>query len=907
MKPIRAVRDALRSSGSSEPKQGNNGWMQTNCPAHDDKNASFGFKETETGAIVLHCFAGCDYTSILSSLNLQKRDLYPVRQEFVYPNKRKVVRKNIFENGMLSKNIHQEDTKESDINTGEVKEKKHVFYHLDKIKDASEVWIVEGEKDVETMESFGYVTTSIDGGSNNISNADFGPLRDKRIKVILDNDEAGTKFGKSLYFTAIKQGIFPNMVEFYKTILTEAKTDVTDAVEHGWEPMECLQKIFLPKNHLQEIGVKVLDEIKPYTIEEDVNQTVFFGDGRQYSFTPRNEGKYKNLIQAIERHGYSIEEDKEKNTYYTELSKKDKGIISNFLLEHIGTKHTDDSLTAFANGVGVDKFGNMHKLDPRKNYVAPCSSKYSEGEYTEEQRAWIYQTLRDIATDKEGNFDSGIYNTIMYLFADILMPTGFYSQNYGAQKLWKFFSFYGTGRNGKGTVIDMISSIIGVNNIFSGDLSQAKNNQFFESMLANKRLIQFSEVRLIDDVAWSRIKSYTGKDAQKIEEKNKGAVTGYVSGTIVFQTNEELKFPNSTRELQERIVYMPLKNEFNNAQNFNPRWKNEQGVRNALIDMIREYMKKQSDFGNRDLPPDASNDNRTHDITKTITIVGEWIDDIGAENLIGLGISDAFNLFKQFNQDAKISSRSFGKELRQRFVISQNPQHRQKLESIGKISDILEGSDFDIERILSNIKKQRIILELNEPTQNKNQDTNRGDEPPKEDDRLVRWTDGAKQFIKEIENQDIGQNTPLYDKACEILLSAPSELNNEDQKLFCTMEKIFNCEYDTGFNSKSATKATHIDYPTLMKRKKEKLEQQEKEVPIGAGDLLKKINSYSTSKRYKTDEKKVEAIEYLGLLDILIVFEEQGSETFSRLCKAKKWLEEISALGEGARDGLHST
>lgn len=49
------------------------------CPSHEDKNPSMTIREVEPDHILLHCFAGCDTQSILSSIGLSFNDIHPDR------------------------------------------------------------------------------------------------------------------------------------------------------------------------------------------------------------------------------------------------------------------------------------------------------------------------------------------------------------------------------------------------------------------------------------------------------------------------------------------------------------------------------------------------------------------------------------------------------------------------------------------------------------------------------------------------------------------------------------------------------------------------------------------------------------------------------------------------------------
>ena len=51
------------------------------CPAHDDKSPSLSIRETDSGAILLHCFSGCSVDEIVHAVGLQLHDLFPPRPD----------------------------------------------------------------------------------------------------------------------------------------------------------------------------------------------------------------------------------------------------------------------------------------------------------------------------------------------------------------------------------------------------------------------------------------------------------------------------------------------------------------------------------------------------------------------------------------------------------------------------------------------------------------------------------------------------------------------------------------------------------------------------------------------------------------------------------------------------------
>ncbi len=60
-------------------KTGDGKWIAC-CPAHDDKSPSLSIRETEDGTVLLHCFAGCEVSDIVSSANLEWHELFPQAQ-----------------------------------------------------------------------------------------------------------------------------------------------------------------------------------------------------------------------------------------------------------------------------------------------------------------------------------------------------------------------------------------------------------------------------------------------------------------------------------------------------------------------------------------------------------------------------------------------------------------------------------------------------------------------------------------------------------------------------------------------------------------------------------------------------------------------------------------------------------
>jgi hypothetical protein len=75
---------------------GPNKWL-ARCPAHPDKHPSLSIKQTDAGAILIHCFAGCDVQSVVSCIGLTLSDLMPERSQGYDRTKNKAPKFNKFE------------------------------------------------------------------------------------------------------------------------------------------------------------------------------------------------------------------------------------------------------------------------------------------------------------------------------------------------------------------------------------------------------------------------------------------------------------------------------------------------------------------------------------------------------------------------------------------------------------------------------------------------------------------------------------------------------------------------------------------------------------------------------------------------------------------------------------------
>ncbi len=190
-------------------KEDHPGQYSARCPAHDDKRASLSVSTGRDGRILLHCHAGCATTDILDALWLKESDLFPSvtpEEAFGRPRKRPreavarydytdesgafISQKTRFSDKSFSWS-HKENGKWWRGRKGDP-----VLYNLPAVAGSGFLYIVEGEKDVETLKAAGIPAVC---GADGAGPGKWLPqyteaLRGKRVAVIQDNDDIGKAF-----------------------------------------------------------------------------------------------------------------------------------------------------------------------------------------------------------------------------------------------------------------------------------------------------------------------------------------------------------------------------------------------------------------------------------------------------------------------------------------------------------------------------------------------------------------------------------------------------------------------------------------------------------------------------------------------------------------------------------------
>jgi putative DNA primase/helicase len=186
------------------------------CPAHADGSPSLSVNRGAKG-VVLHCQAGCTVDQVVAALGLRPADLFdqPLERpadggEWTPFGPAVAVYDYVDEaGGLLFQVLRTADKQFPQRRPDKSKPKgwawkledtRRVLYRLPKVLDAvaagEPVFVVEGERDVHSIEGVGEVATCNPGGSNKWRDEYADVLAKARVIVVADKDEAGRRHAR---------------------------------------------------------------------------------------------------------------------------------------------------------------------------------------------------------------------------------------------------------------------------------------------------------------------------------------------------------------------------------------------------------------------------------------------------------------------------------------------------------------------------------------------------------------------------------------------------------------------------------------------------------------------------------------------------------------------------------------
>ena len=221
------------------------------CPAHYDRNPSLAIK-LEGGKILVHCFAGCKQPDVIAAL--RSLGLWPESKPMDTKPRRRIVATYDYvdEHGeVLYQSVRFEPKdfrqRRPDGNGGwiwkSVRDEQKVLYRLPEIIEAPIVFVVEGERDVESLREYGFVATTNVGGANKPWLPQYTEaLVGREVILIGDNDDAGRK-----HITMLKRALLGKVTKLVHVTLDDRVKDVTEWFDAGHSELELIELVEHPE------------------------------------------------------------------------------------------------------------------------------------------------------------------------------------------------------------------------------------------------------------------------------------------------------------------------------------------------------------------------------------------------------------------------------------------------------------------------------------------------------------------------------------------------------------------------------------------------------------------------------------------------------------------------------------
>lgn len=231
----------------------------------------------------------------------------------------------------------------------------------------------------------------------------------------------------------------------------------------------------------------------------------------------------------------------------------------------------------------------------------------------------------------------------------------------GAYTRKKAIFMVGSGNNGKGTFQELITNLVGRNNV-----AMKKANEFDErfgmSNLVGKSVI------IGDDVApdtyisdSSNFKSVITADPVNIELKHQGIYSEKLITTVIQSTNGMPKFHDKTHGLLRRIIIVPFNAEFSNRNKENFKIKEEYIKNQQVLEYILHKVLNMKPFDRFTIPKASEQALNTYqkDNDPVFEFYKEIVENWETDTIIKPIVYEVYEMFCEDNGYTALGKRKF--------------------------------------------------------------------------------------------------------------------------------------------------------------------------------------------------------------------------------------------------------
>lgn len=563
----------------------NNASYQCKCPAHNDKRASLTISE-EKGKLLICCHAGCDTKDILEVIGLTFQDLGDYkppqwREKLEFGQKKRIEAVYDYKDSAgkyLYSKVRFEGKEIRYVTVDRVndtykyckKSEVATLYHLKEliqaIRGGYPVYIVEGEKDADTLKKLGYTATTA-GGVNDWKREYASYFTGAKVVILPDNDEAGLKL-KDQIMRDLKH--YAHSIRW--SITSEAdKGDVTDYLEKEGHTKEELQQLISEAENQgapwifvegqgDKAKVKINGDILADSIsrglsylivrrpEEDKDDFYIYEYG---VYSKCNRNKVKSIIRRYVPVG--LASDNMINNVYNLLLCNESNICTFRELD------MDEQYINLRNGLYNLKTRQMEPHSPKRYSTLQLDCEYHpEDSY----RPVFERYINDLCSDRDGNVDNEKKAVLQEYIGLVLSNV----KVYRAKLCLVLYSLL--GNSGKTQLLNLIGELLGSDRIANIPIQHMNEaSKFSLGSIVGKRLISIGDQTGSEIKDSAVFKQLTGGDPVKVEPKNKQPFYYKFPGGITIACNNLPSFQDDKGgHVFERLCIVPCINTIEQEQ-----------------------------------------------------------------------------------------------------------------------------------------------------------------------------------------------------------------------------------------------------------------------------------------------------------------------------------------------------
>lgn len=552
---------------------------QCECPVHMDSKASLTISE-EKGKLLLHCHAGCSTRDVLAAVGLSFKDLgnyeppkwrerleygQGKRIEAVYDYRdaagRYLYSKVRFEGKEIRYiTIDKANDSYRYCKTKDVATLYRLPELLRAVRAGYPVYIVEGEKDVETLRKLGYTATTA-GGTSDWKKEYATYFTGARVTILPDNDEPGLKL-KDQIVRDLRH--YAHSVRWATTSEVE-KGDVTDYLCKEGHTKEQLDQLVAeaenkgapwlylsgkePNQTLRVNGGTLADSVSrglSYLIvrrpDEEKDDFLLYENG---VYNKCNRNKVKSII--LRYIPMSLASDNLANNVYNLLLCQERNICSFRDLDK------SEKYINLKNGLyNLD----TKRLEPHTPKLYSTLQLNCEYHPEDNHRPVFDQYLNDLCMDRDGVVDEG-KKAVLQEYGGLLLSN---VRVYRTKLCLVLLSLL--GNTGKTQFISLLGELLGDDKTVNIPIQNMnEESKFALGSIVGSRIISIGDQTSSEIKDSSIFKQLTGGDSIKCERKGKQPFSYRYPGGIIIACNNLPTFRDDKGgHLFERLMVVPFVN-----------------------------------------------------------------------------------------------------------------------------------------------------------------------------------------------------------------------------------------------------------------------------------------------------------------------------------------------------------